>query len=70
MTDNITKSYKKTNTALINNINKETKCIAKRLHLDDRVEQFNKRESFVTLKDLKENFQNNPKYRLLKPAKS
>ena len=40
------------------------------LHLDDRVEQFNQRESFVTLKDHKENFQNNPKCRLLNPAKS
>ena len=52
-------------TAAINNINKEAKCIAERLHLDDRVEQFNQREAFVTLKDHKENFQNNPKCRLL-----
>ena len=65
LTENITKSYKKTNTAAINNINKEAKCIAERLHLDDRVEQFNQREAFVTLKDHKENFQNNPKCRLL-----
>ena len=70
LTENITKSYKKTNTAAINNINKEAKCIAERLHLDDRVEQFNQREAFVTLKDHKENFQNNPKCRLLNPAKS
>ena len=70
MTDNITKSYKKTNTAAIYNINKEAKCIGERLHLDDRVEQFNQRESFITLKDHKENFQNNPKCRLLNPAKS
>ena len=70
LTDNITKSYEKTKTAAINNINKEAKCIAERLHLDDRVEQFNQRESFVTPKDHKENFQNNPKCRLLNPAKS
>ena len=50
MTENITISYKKTNTAAINNINKEAKCIAERLHLDDGVEQFNQREAFVTLK--------------------
>ena len=49
LTENITKSYKKTNTAAINNINKEAKCIAERLHLDDRVEQFNQPEAFVTL---------------------
>ena len=70
LTDNITKSYKKTNTAAINDINEEAKCIAERLHLDDRVEQFNQRESFITLKDHKENIQNNPKCGLLNPAKS
>ena len=69
LTDNITKSYEKRNTAAINNISKEAKCIAERLHLDDRVEKFNQRESFVTLNDHKENFQNNPKCRLLNPAK-
>ena len=56
LTDNITKSYKKTNTDAINNINKEAKSIAERLHLDDRAEQINQREAFVTLKDHKENF--------------
>ena len=64
------KSYKETNTAAINKINKKAKYTAELLHLDDRVEQFNQRESFVTLKDHKENFQNNPKCRLLNPAKS
>ena len=62
LTDNITNSYKKTNTAAINNINKEAKCITERLHLDDRVEKFNRREAFVTLKDHKENFQKYPKF--------
>ena len=38
LTDNITKSCKKTNSAAINNINKEAKCTAERLHLDDRAE--------------------------------
>ena len=70
LTDNITNSYKKTNTAAVNNINKEAKCITERLHLDDKVEQFNRREAFVTLKDHKENFQKNPKCQLLNPAKS
>ena len=70
LTDIITKSYKKTNTAAINNINKEAKCTAECFHLDDRIEQFNLREPFVTLKDHKKNFQNSPKCRLLIPAKS
>ena len=54
----------------MNDINKEAECTGERLHLDDRVEQFNQCEAFVTLKDQKENFQNNPRWRLLNPAKS
>ena len=68
--DNITKSYKKSNVSVINNINKEAKVIAAELKLDDRIEQFNQREAFVTLKDHKVNFQNDPKCRLINPAKS
>ena len=41
-----------------------------RLHLDDRVEQFNQGEAFVILKDHKENFQINTECRLPNPAKS
>ena len=36
----------------------------------DRVECFAQRDSFITLKDHKENFPNNPKCRLINPAKS
>ena len=46
--DNITKSYKKSNVALIKNISKEAKTIASELKFDDRIEQFNQREAFVT----------------------
>ena len=68
--DNITKSYKKANTNSIRSINKEAKTIAEDLKLDDRIEQFSEREAFITLKDHKENFQNNTKCRLINPAKS
>ena len=50
--DNITKSYKKAIVTLIRNINKEAKAIASELKLHDRIEQFNQREAFVTLKDI------------------
>ena len=53
-----------------NNILPVLKALQSKLHLDDRVEQFNQRQAFVTLKDHKENFRNNPKCRLLNPAKS
>ena len=67
--DNITKSYKKFNVTLITKINKEAKTIATELKLDDKIEQFNQREAFVTLKDHKVNFKNDPKCRLINPAK-
>ena len=68
--DNITKSYKKANTNSIRSINKEPKTIAEDLKLVDRIEQFSQREAFITVKDHKENFQNNTKCRVINPAKS
>ena len=48
----------------------EANEIAKRLNLDDRVNTTAKREAFITLKDHKPNFANNPTCRLINPAKS
>ena len=61
---------KKYNIALIDNINKEAKTIASELKLDDRIEQFNQRKAFVTLKYHKLNFKRDPKCRPINPAKS
>ena len=44
--------------------------IAKKLNLDDRVNTTAVRDAFVTLKDHKPNFANNPTCRLINPAKS
>ena len=63
-------TYKKTTVSAINAINTEATAIAKDLNLDERIEQNNQNQSFITLKDHKENFQNNPKCRLINPAKS
>ena len=68
--ENISKTYKKTTVSALNVINTEAKAIAKVLILDERIEQYNQNQSFITLKDHKENFQNNPKCRLINPAKS
>ena len=51
-------------------INAEAKVIAQDLKIDERIEQYNQEQSFITLKDHKENFKNNPKCRLINPAKS
>ena len=40
-----------------------------KLEIEDRVFKTVKRECFITLKDHKDNFQNNPKCRLLNPTK-
>ena len=54
---------------LINNINKEAKTIAPELKLNDRIEESKQDETFVTLKDCKVNFKNEPKRRLINSPK-
>ena len=54
--ENISKKYKIITVPVINSINTETKAIAKNLNLGKRIEQYNQYQSFITLKDHKENF--------------
>ena len=68
--NNISESYKKSDSAIFNKINREAKNIAERYDIAERVDCFAKSNTFVTLKDHKENFQSNPKRRLINPAKS
>jgi hypothetical protein len=70
LTENITKVYKKAEEKTKTCIDKEAKEIATKLKLADRIECLANRSAFVTLKDHKDNFQNNPKCRLINPAKS
>jgi len=67
---NITKTYKKVPPNTASSIELEAKEIVRRLDLDDRVNTTDKREAFITLKDHKPNFANNPTCRLINPAKS
>ena len=67
---NITKAYKKVTPNTTNPIESEAKNIAQKLDLDDRINLTAKREAFITLKDHKPNFVNNPTCRLINPAKS
>ena len=69
LTGNISKMYKKITLSAINAINPEAKAIAKNLNFDEKIQQCNQNQYFITLKDHKENFQNNPKCRLINPAK-
>ena len=70
MKDNITKSYKKADARAYDEINVEARDIATDLSIEDRMEIMAKKQAFITLKDHKENFQNNPTCRLINPAKS
>ena len=65
----IHKNYKKTDRAAINNIIKADIHIAKNLDLAGRINTTAERESFITLKDHKENFKNKPTCRLLNPCR-
>lgn len=67
---NITKTYKKISPDSVSSIHNEAKTIAVKLHLEDRINVTAEREAFITLKDHKPNFENNPTCRFINPAKS
>ena len=58
--DNITKTYKRGSEGNISEINNELKHIANKLSIDNRIECMKRREVFISLKDHKENSENNP----------
>ena len=68
--ESTTKLYKKTGPETVSTINKEAKKIAVDLKIADRVEALPDKEAFVSLKDHKQNFKNNPQCRLINPAKT
>ena len=68
--NNITKTYRKADTEIVDKINKDAKDIAVELELDDRINQLPAREAYITLKDHKINFDRTPKCRLINPTKS
>ena len=59
--DNITKTYKHGSGNNISEIKDEINHIANKLLIGQRIECMKKREAFISLKDQKENFENNPK---------
>ena len=51
---------------LVFTINAEAKTIFQDLKIDKSIEQYNQKQTFITLKNYKENFKNIPKCRLKK----
>ena len=70
LAENITKTYKKSGRNTVLQENREAKDTAKSLNLDDRIEGYPEKSAFITFKDHKDGFQNNPKCRLMNLAKS
>ena len=65
----IQKEYKKAPLKSVINIEKSHSNIVKNLELQDRVFRTTERQPFITVKDHKPNFQNNPTCRLINPSK-
>ena len=68
--NNITKDYKKVNDEVIVSIKDDDKKVAVNLEVDDRLYCTSKRDCFITVKDHKPQFMNNPKFRLINNCKS
>ena len=70
LTKNITKDYKKAEENVGDKINKDSKKIAEKLDLEERIFVTTKKPASITFKDHKDNFENNPKCRLINPTKN
>ena len=67
--DNITANYKKAESTTKQQIDSKSALLANNLKLEDRIQELSTAECFVTLKDHKPGFQNNPKCQLINLSK-
>ena len=70
LNDSVTRTYKKTSDNMHNMINTDGKKLIKDKDVLNRMLTNSKNECFMTLRDHKPNFKNNPKVRLINPAKN
>ena len=68
--ENIIKTYKKTNESRIKTINKSAKKIGNRLNLEDRIKKLQESESYIKIKDHKDDFPHKISCKLINPSKS
>ena len=68
-TNAVTATYKKASTKMKEKVDKCGAKFAKRAGVLERIQINGTNPCFITLKDHKENFENNPKTRLINPAK-
>ena len=67
---NVTKTYKKSNSKVVDKLNAQSARIAEHLKLENRIEKLAEKEAFITLKDHKPAFHDHPTCRLINPSKS
>ena len=67
---NIQKNYRKANENISATVDNNETNIIHKIQLQDRIESTAVKEAFITLKDHKPNFNNNPTCRLINPTKS
>ena len=70
LNDNVTKTYKVVDNDILEDINCDLRDLANHLSIGNRIETMATKEAFVTIKDHKDNFEVNPTYRQINPAKS
>ena len=70
LNDSIITTYKKASDNIHNKINTDGKKLMKDKDILNRMLRNGQNECFITLKDHKSIFQNNPKVRLINPAKN
>ena len=70
MFQEVVKHYRKAPPDLEKELNSEAKMLAHRLGIVDRVEKYNTKNCFITIKDHKSDFKANPECRLINPAKT
>ena len=66
----VVKHYRKAPPDLEKELNSEAKMLAHKLGIVDRVEKYNTKNCFITIKDHKSDFKTNPECRLINPAKT
>ena len=70
MKENITKTYRKSDSEKVQKINIETKNVVKNLKIIDRLDKMQETQSYLTIKDHKDNFPNRVQCRLINPSKT
>ena len=66
----ITDNYKIDKDSTIDQLNKDTGNFASKLHINDRLGKFQKRDAYILFKDHKPNFINKLQTRLINPSKT